>query len=338
MGAVLITGHNADQRPGQDAARGLLFALALTLAASAGAAPISGDARHDTTLRQVRAVLDGLPECSEYLDREPSYMTPGPELPYMAVMRRLGIQRAAAWLRATVAEGSPTKLAVISLQFFRRYDGLGSVITSRSDLEKIEASGLPQTLRKLALAQARGTSIGIPTDVKHPMPGDGTIVTMGVEFAADAWMSGVLVNFANAVFVTNAPAPATIQGAAWRQDVAAVATALAGGGTGGPELDRALVAAAGNADGSSNDAIISMLVRAGANINGSALLPTSKIRTGTALTSAIEARAACNVTTLLRLGADPNLPNALGMTPLMLARQAGLDAAERALTAAGARR
>lgn len=300
--------------------RGHVLGAAVILFASSAFAPPQLEAQQNPpsatstagmTARQLKILLNGLPECSSLLD-EP--VRQGADAPYMPLMRAEGVARAYFVVRGVVGPAS-----ILTRVYFSRLDGPDSIIRDPAWLERIVASGLQASLDLEARARVRNFSLPFvdarPTfeffSQPFVRPSTGADLALGIVSSVGAAAS-LAINTGDAMALR-----ASIQ--AKREDKQPLTS----------DLGRAIATPYDNAD------VIRVLIAAGADPNAPVDDSPSPLM---ALLAGIPGYSACNIQPLIDGGARLDIRTSLGQSALDLARQGGNPVAVRAIEAALARK
>ncbi|MGH9483179.1 MAG: hypothetical protein ACRD1L_13920 [Terriglobales bacterium] len=239
----------------------------------------------------------------------------------MSKMQALGVKRAVLAVEAhwhgQIAEG----LIVAGRVYFGKLDDGDSEILDKAARKRIEQSGLGAELDREAIIAVQLHASGPFRFDSREEPGyyEGQLVGVDVEFFAYPW-----IGRSEPLILEPMRSPRALEGAAARADVAALQGAFATGPHDQNELNRAMIAAA--LAPFDNRAVFIALLNAGAQLEPARPFVSPLFNAlGTP----------CNVEDLLALGADPNVPDERGRTPLAAAREGGYAASAKLLQLAG---
>jgi len=285
-----------------------------------------------TSLGRVKTVTGALPSCSSLLGQPPGNAGADHEPDYMPLMRKLGVARAQVEVDLIApGESGPRRLRITGRLYFKQYDGDDPQIQDRTTLDSIRASGLEAELSRIALAGGQN-AMGQPiVDLPAASSPETKTMTYDAMFTSDRWMPSLGVN----AFLADDPELGSLDGDAWNGNLTGVVAAIRTKKPTGEHLNRALIWAAD--DLFDNDAVIRALVRAGANVNGRTGTTFTFGAAGTPVIFVALGSSACNLQSLVRLGADPTARDPSGQTPLEVAKETGETQSVAVLEAAARR-
>jgi hypothetical protein len=254
-----------------------------------------------------------LPRCSvlnaELQEHSPSHTV---DQPYMALMRRHGVQRALLLIHADLHKGTANNIRVHGRLYFRSLDGPNTQIEDQVTLQDIESSGLGAELDRIACNRASTAPFLRAADMRLRA---AHTVFSAVDLFADLSLPEqklMLLPMGHPTLLTEA----VIHGDALRTQ-----ELLGSQKFSKKQLDRALFDAA--LSRYDNTTVIQLLLRAGADVNA---------RTSDGTTPLVNAVGhPCNLLPLLAGGADLNARDKWGRDALRVAREVKESTAVRLL-------